>query len=88
LRVYDRRDKELPNVGLIKIKDAETQQRIWTDTSNRKVRMLYKNNWEENMLASQRIMTNAGIDSLDIEAGQDYVQLLLGMFRTRNSRRN
>jgi uncharacterized protein (DUF58 family) len=88
LRIYDRRDKELPNVGLIKVKDAETQKRIWTDTSNRKVRMLYKNNWEENVLASQKIMTNAGIDSLDIEAGQDYVQLLLGMFRTRNSRRN
>jgi len=88
LRIYDRRDKELPNVGLIKVKDAETQKRIWTDTSNRKVRMLYKNNWEENVLASQKIMTNAGINSLDIEAGQDYVQLLLGMFRTRNSRRN
>ena len=88
LRIYDRRDKELPNVGLIKLKDAETQKRIWTDTANRKVRMLYKNNWEENVLASQKIMTNAGIDSLDIEAGQDYVQLLLGMFRTRNSRRN
>jgi uncharacterized protein (DUF58 family) len=88
LRIYDRRYKELPNVGLIKVKDAETQKRIWTDTSNRKVRMLYKNNWEENVLASQKIMTNAGIDSLDIEAGQDYVQLLLGMFRTRNSRRN
>ena len=88
LRIYDRRDKELPNVGLIKVKDAETQKRIWTDTSNRKVRMLYKNNWEENVLASQKIMTNAGIDALDIEAGQDYVQLLLGMFRTRNSRRN
>jgi uncharacterized protein (DUF58 family) len=88
LRIYDRRDKELPNVGLIKVKDAETQKRIWTDTSNRKVRMLYKNNWEENVLASQKIMTNAGVDSLDIEAGQDYVQLLLGMFKTRNSRRN
>ena len=88
LRIYDRRDKELPNVGLIKLKDAETQKRIWTDTSERKVRMLYKNNWEENALASQKIMTNAGIDSLDIEAGQDYVQLLLGLFRKRNSRRN
>ena len=88
LRIYDKRDKELPNVGLIKLKDAETQQRIWTDTSDRKVRMLYKNNWEENVLNSQKIMTNAGIDSLDIEAGQDYVQLLLGLFRARNSRRN
>jgi len=88
LRIYDRRDKELPNVGLLKVRDAETQKRVWTDTSNRKVRMLYKNNWEENALASQKIMTNAGIDSLDIEAGQDYVQLLLGLFKTRNARRN
>ncbi|MDR1544648.1 MAG: DUF58 domain-containing protein [Prevotellaceae bacterium] len=86
LRIYDKRDKELPNVGLLKVKDAETQQRIWTDTSDRKARMLYRNNWEENALTSQKIMTNAGIASLDIETGQDYVQLLLGMFRKRNAR--
>ncbi|MDR2684364.1 MAG: DUF58 domain-containing protein [Prevotellaceae bacterium] len=86
LRIYDKRDKELPNVGLIKVKDAETQQRIWTDTADRKVRMLYRNNWEETALASQKIMTNAGIASLDIEAGQDYVQLMLGMFRKRGKR--
>jgi uncharacterized protein (DUF58 family) len=87
LRIYDRRDKEIPDVGLLKVKDAETQKRIWIDTSDRRVRMSYKNNWEEKVLASQRIMTNAGINSLDIEAGQDYVQLLLGMFRKRNARK-
>ncbi|MDR3326569.1 MAG: DUF58 domain-containing protein [Prevotellaceae bacterium] len=83
LRIYDRRDEEMPNVGLIKLKDAETEQRIWIDTANKRVRMQYKNFWNEKSLISQTIMTKAGVKSLDIETGQDYVRLLLSLFRSK-----
>ena len=43
LKVYDRRDAELPPVGLIRVKDAETGKRIWVDTNSRRLRMTYKN---------------------------------------------
>ena len=83
LRVFDIRDSELPDIGLVKMKDPETEQRIWVDTSSQKVRMSYKKYWDEASLESQKIMTRAGIRSVDIECRQDYVKSLLGLFRQR-----
>ena len=85
LRVYDQRDREIPDVGLIKLKDPETEKRMWVNTSSKKVRMLYKNHWDETSLVSQRIMVGAGIESVDIEVRQDYIKLLLGIFRKKTA---
>lgn len=87
LRVYDQRDREIPDVGLIKLKDPETEKRMWVNTSSKKVRMLYKNHWDETSLVSQRIMVGAGIESVDIEVRQDYIKLLLGLFRKKTALR-
>ena len=62
LKVYDRRDAELPPVGLIRVKDAETGKRIWVDTNSRRLRMMYKNSWEEISLAQRKAMRRAGVD--------------------------
>ena len=85
LRVYDQRDREIPDVGLIKLKDPETEKRMWVNTSSKKVRMLYKNHWDETSLVSKRIMVGAGIESVDIEVRQDYIKLLLGLFRKKTA---
>ncbi len=85
LRVYDQRDREIPDVGLIKLKDPETEKRMWVNTSSKKVRMLYKNHWDETSLVSQQIMIKAGIESVDIEVKQDYVKILLGLFRKKTT---
>lgn len=85
LRVYDQRDREIPDVGLIKLKDPETEKRMWVNTSSKKVRMLYKNHWDETSLVSQRIMVGAGIESVDIEVRQDYIKLLLSLFRKKTA---
>ena len=85
LREYDQRDREIPDVGLIKLKDPETEKRMWVNTSSKKVRMLYKNHWDETSLVSQRIMVGAGIESVDIEVRQDYIKLLLGIFRKKTA---
>lgn len=85
LRVYDQRDREIPDVGLIKLKDPETEKRMWVNTSSKKVRMLYKNHWDESSLVSQQIMIKAGIESVDIEVKQDYVKILLGLFRKKTT---
>ena len=70
---------------LIKLKDPETEKRMWVNTSSKKVRMLYKNHWDESSLVSQRIMVGAGIESVDIEVRQDYIKLLLGLFRKKTA---
>lgn len=85
LRVYDQRDREIPDVGLIKLKDPETEKRMWVNTSSKKVRMLYKNHWDETSLVLQQIMIKAGIESVDIEVKQDYVKILLGLFRKKTT---
>lgn len=86
LQVYDRRDMELPPVGLIKLKDPETGRRLWVDTESAKTRMQYKNAWTERNFRMEQIMLKAGIDVVKIEAQSDYVKAILGMFRMRGTR--
>ncbi len=83
IRVFDKRDAELPDVGLVKLKDAETGKRIWVDTSLRKVRMMYRNLWEEKRLLLQQSLKRAGIDAVGIELGEDYVKALMQLFNMR-----
>ena len=83
LKVYDRRDAELPPVGLIRVKDAETGKRIWVDTNSRRLRMMYKNSWEEISLAQRKAMRRAGVDGVSIEVGDDYVKSLMALFNMR-----
>lgn len=83
LQVYDKRDTELPAIGLIKMKDAETGERIWVDTNSQKVRMMYKNMWDEKKLDLQRMIKKAGIDGVSVEAGDDYVRALMRLFAMR-----
>lgn len=84
LRVFDKRETELPPVGLIKVKDAETGERIWIDTDDRRLRMMYKNLWEEDTLRLQRLKIKAGADSAVIDVSQDdYVKELIGLFKRR-----
>ena len=84
LRVYDRREAELPSVGLMKVKDAETGERIWIDTDDRRWRMMYKNLWDESRLRLQRLQLKAGIDAVAVDVSQDdCVRALMGLFRQR-----
>ena len=66
------------------MKDAETDARIWIDTDNRRLRMSYKNNWEENRLKFQHLVRKANIDSVAIEASDDYVKSLMQLFNMRH----
>lgn len=84
LQVYDKRETELPPVGLMKVKDAETGERLWIDTDDRRWRMQYKNLWNENHLKLQHLMVKAGIDSMAIDVSEDdYIKALIGLFKQR-----
>ena len=84
LRVYDKRETELPPVGLMKVKDAETGDRLWIDTDDRRWRMLYKNLWDENRLKLQHLLMKAGVDKVSIDVSEDdYIKALIGLFKQR-----
>ena len=83
MQVYDVRETELPDVGLIKLKDAETGERIWVDTSEKRLRTAYRNNWNERQLALQKNFTKAGVDYVSMSTADDYVRALIKLFKQR-----
>jgi len=83
IQVYDIRETELPNVGILKLKDAETGQRIYIDTADNKVRKMYKYSWGETQLANQKAFTRSGVDSVSIATSDDYVKKLIQLFKFR-----
>jgi uncharacterized protein (DUF58 family) len=83
LQVYDIRETELPDAGLIKLRDAETGERIWVDTSDKRLRTSYKNSWGESQLALQKIFSKSGVDMVSMSTSDDYVKALMKLFKMR-----
>ena len=83
LQVYDIRETELPNVGLVKLKDAETGERIWVDTSDKRLRTSYKHAWGQSQLELQKIFTKSGVDMVSMSTSEDYVRTLMKLFKLR-----
>ena len=83
LQVYDIRDVEIPPVGLVKFKDAETGQRLWVDTNSSKVREMYKKYWVDSMANLNQMVKYAGIDFVSLEVTEDDVKALMRLFNMR-----
>ena len=83
LHVNDKREAELPNVGLIKLRDAESDQYMWIDTSSASIRRQYKETWMKANQELKDIFTRAGVDNVKISTGEDYVKPLLQLFKQR-----
>jgi uncharacterized protein (DUF58 family) len=80
IRVYDPREQAIPSVGLVRVRDSETGESAWVDTSSRKVRSMYSK-WFVEVLANERKLFNRyQIDSVDIGTDQDYVKGLMAFF--------
>ncbi|MFN8166984.1 MAG: DUF58 domain-containing protein [Bacteroidia bacterium] len=83
LRIYDERENELPDVGLLEIRNSETGKTILVDTSDIHVRSVYKKNMERNEKMLNDIFAKSGIDSTKISTNQNYVQPLMLLFKQR-----
>jgi uncharacterized protein (DUF58 family) len=83
LHVYDRREESLPDVGLIRVMDAETGRERWIDTSSSRVRENYALKWESHVEMMREIFTRAGVDSVGLRTGEDYVRPLMVLFKKR-----
>jgi len=87
LRIHDRRESSLPNVGLIPIQDAETEDMIFIDTSNKKIRLDFVKNRLEKINAVKKLLQNVGVDLIDISTGNDYIKPLINFFKGRGKKR-
>jgi len=84
IQVYDRRMAELPDVGLMKVRDAETGHEQWIDTSSRALRRAHNDWWRPRQGVLNETFTKSNVDSVSIRTDQDYVKSLLNLFAKRN----
>lgn len=84
IQVYDRRIQELPDVGLMKVRDAETGFERFVDTSDRRMREAQRLWWKERSEYLRDTFSRSNIDSVSVRTDQDYVVALKNLFAKRN----
>ena len=83
INIYDPREREFPDVGLVRVKDAETGEEMMVDTSSKAVREHY-NNWSVGVFRQSKALFNKfKVDSVSISTDQDYVKGLITFFKQR-----
>ncbi len=83
INIYDPRERKLPDVGMVRVLDAETGASQWVDTSSRQVRESY-NKWSVGVYnAAKTIFNKYKVDSVSISTDQDYVKGLISLFKGR-----
>ncbi len=86
LKIADKRESQLPDMGLVHFKDAETGKEMWIDTSDTNVR---KNYYNQNMIRDiqlNNIFSRCGVDKVELFTGQNYIQPLMKLFKKREKR--
>ena len=84
IQVYDQRAKTLPDVGLMKVRDAETGHEMYIDTSSKKLRSAHTAYWMNRQQQLKDSFTKSNVDSVSIATNDDYVKQLLMLFRMRS----
>ena len=83
IRVYDRRETELPDVGAVELLDAESGRRVWVDTSSRRVREEYAEDWRRRNEKIETTLKHHRIDTAVVSTSDDYVSALIKLFKER-----
>ena len=81
IQIYDRREAELPNIGLVKFHDAETGNDLWVDTAIASVRNQYGQAWRNNKNDIEQLFTRTGVNHVSVRTDQDYVKALMHLFK-------
>jgi uncharacterized protein (DUF58 family) len=83
LKVYDQLETDIPDVGLVKIADSETGDERWIDTSSSFSRNAYRQWWNDHLDSIKGTFKRCGVDAAYIRTGEDYVKLLIKLFKNR-----
>jgi uncharacterized protein (DUF58 family) len=86
LQIYDQREAELPDVGLVRLRNAETGELLWVDTSQAQVRNNYNQWWKQYQKQLFEIFGKSGVDNTKIRTDESYVQPLMRLFKMRERR--
>ena len=84
IQIYDKRVAELPNIGLLKVRDAETAKEQWIDTGSRALRDHHRKTWLDNQERLKEYFNKSNVDTISVRTDQDYVKALLSLFAKRN----
>lgn len=83
LRIFDKREMELPNIGFVKFKDAETGELKWIDTSDKNVRSHYQAMAKKRESQVKEMFNKSGVDAADINTSESYIKPLSNLFKRR-----
>lgn len=83
LKIYDPAETAIPDMGLIKVADAETGYEKWVDTSSKATRKAYSDWWESHILQVRSTFKRCGVDSSELRTDLDYVKPLIKLFENR-----
>lgn len=84
IQVYDKWAKALPDVGLVKVVDAESGHEMYVDTSSKKVRVAYARYWTERQQMLKDTLSRANVDWVSVATDDDYVKAMMHLFASRN----
>ncbi|TSA28406.1 MAG: DUF58 domain-containing protein [Bacteroidetes bacterium] len=87
VQIFDERETEMPDVGLLRVKHAETGAQMWVDTSDRGMRHRYRRWFDHHQEYLNDLFIRSGVDVARIRTDQDYVKPLMNLFHKREARR-
>ena len=87
VNIYDVRETEIPDVGMIRVRNAETGQQMWVDSSDNKTRESYRKWYLKQAAYLNDVTMRSGVDLVKIRTDEDYVRPLIGLFKRRGARK-
>ena len=84
IRIYDKLEASLPDIGLIRVSDAETNEEKWIDTGNKATREAFATNYITRMKELDDTFAKSGVDHVSIPCDEDYVKPLIALFKKRS----
>jgi uncharacterized protein (DUF58 family) len=86
VRIFDRRETEIPMMGLVKVFNKETGKSMWVDTNDPGLRSNYASHWQRHDQKLNQVFKRLGVDVATITTGENYVKPLMNLFKVRESR--
>ena len=87
VRIHDKRESEMPNIGLVPMQDMETDKLVYVDTSDKEIRLNYSKTRSQKIKELNKIFETNGVDLVQISTGEDYVKPLVNFFKSRGKRK-
>ena len=87
VRVHDKRESEMPNIGLVPMQDMETDKLVYVDTSDKEIRLNYSKTRSQKIKELNKTFETNGVDLVQISTGEDYVKPLVNFFKRRGKRK-